>query len=57
MTTKIHLANDALGRPSRIILTPGQRGDAPIPLAFSAVDLSPMVSAFSVRSTQELALS
>ncbi len=30
LTTKIHLATDALGRPLRIILTPGQRGDAPI---------------------------
>lgn len=30
MTTKIHLATDALGRPLRVILTPGQRGDAPI---------------------------
>lgn len=30
LTTKIHIATDALGRPLRIILTPGQRGDAPI---------------------------
>lgn len=30
LTTKIHLATDGLGRPLRIILTPGQRGDAPI---------------------------
>ena len=30
LTTKIHLATDALGRPLRVILTPGQRGDAPI---------------------------
>nr|WP_244404019.1 IS5 family transposase [Pelagibacterium halotolerans] len=30
LTTKIHLAVDALGRPLRLILTPGQRGDAPI---------------------------
>lgn len=30
LTTKIHLAVDALGRPLRMILTPGQRGDAPI---------------------------
>lgn len=30
LTTKIHLATDALGRPLRIILTPGQRGHAPI---------------------------
>ena len=27
MTTKIHMATDALGRPLRILLTPGQRGD------------------------------
>lgn len=30
LTTKIHLATDGLGRPLRVILTPGQRGDAPI---------------------------
>lgn len=30
MTTKIHLAVDTLGRPLKIILTPGQRGDAPL---------------------------
>lgn len=30
MTTKIHMAVDALGRPLRLILTPGQRGDAPL---------------------------
>ncbi len=29
MTTKIHLAVDGRGRPVRIILTPGQCGDAP----------------------------
>lgn len=29
MTTKLHLAADTLGRPLRIILTPGQAGDAP----------------------------
>ena len=29
MTTKIHLATDAKGRPLRVILTPGQAGDAP----------------------------
>jgi transposase len=29
LTTKIHLAADTLGRPLRIILTPGQAGDAP----------------------------
>ncbi len=29
MTTKIHLAADGRGRPIRIILTPGQWGDAP----------------------------
>ena len=27
MTTKIHLAVDGRGRPLRVILTPGQRGD------------------------------
>ena len=27
MTTKIHAVTDALGRPLRFILTPGQRGD------------------------------
>ena len=30
LTTKIHLATDALGRPLRVILTLGQRGDAPM---------------------------
>ena len=30
MTTKIHMAVDALGRPLKLILTPGQRGDAPL---------------------------
>ena len=30
LTTKIHLAVDTLGRPLRLILTPGQRGDAPL---------------------------
>ena len=29
MTTKIHLAVDGQGRPVRVILTPGQYGDAP----------------------------
>ena len=29
MTTKIHLATDGQGRPLRVILTPGQAGDAP----------------------------
>lgn len=29
MTTKIHLVTDTLGRPLRVILTPGQAGDAP----------------------------
>ena len=29
MTTKIHLAVDGQGRPVRVILTPGQSGDAP----------------------------
>ena len=29
LTTKIHLATDTLGRPLRVILTPGQAGDAP----------------------------
>ena len=29
MTTKIHLAADGRGRPLRVILTPGQWGDAP----------------------------
>ena len=29
MTTKIHLAVDTWGRPLRVILTPGQAGDAP----------------------------
>src|SRR5690606_31511426 len=27
LTTKIHMATDGKGRPLRIILTPGQRGD------------------------------
>ncbi len=27
MTTKIHMVTDTLGRPLRILLTPGQRGD------------------------------
>ena len=30
LTTKIHMAVDGCGRPLRIILTPGQRGDAPM---------------------------
>ena len=30
LTTKIHMAVDALGRPLRFILTAGQRGDAPL---------------------------
>ncbi len=30
LTTKIHMAVDALGRPLKLILTPGQRGDAPL---------------------------
>lgn len=30
MTTKIHMAVDASGRPLKLILTPGQRGDAPL---------------------------
>ena len=30
LTTKIHLAVDTLGRPLKLILTPGQRGDAPL---------------------------
>lgn len=30
MTTKIYMAVDALGRPLKLILTPGQRGDAPL---------------------------
>ncbi len=30
MTTKIHMAVDGRGRPLRLILTPGQRGDAPL---------------------------
>jgi transposase len=29
LTTKIHLAADTQGRPLRVILTPGQAGDAP----------------------------
>jgi len=29
LTTKIHLVTDSLGRPLRVILTPGQAGDAP----------------------------
>ncbi|MGI9383411.1 MAG: IS5 family transposase [Methyloligellaceae bacterium] len=29
LTTKIHLAADARGRPLRVLLTPGQAGDAP----------------------------
>jgi len=29
LTTKIHLATDTLGRPLRVILTPGQAGDVP----------------------------
>jgi transposase len=29
LTTKLHLAVDGQGRPVRIVLTPGQRGDAP----------------------------
>lgn len=30
LTTKIHMAVVALGRPLELILTPGQRGDAPL---------------------------
>lgn len=30
MTTKIHIAVDTLGRPLKLVLTPGQRGDAPL---------------------------
>ena len=30
MTTKIHMAVDARGRPLKLILSPGQRGDAPL---------------------------
>ena len=30
LTTKIHMAVDGLGRPLSLILTPGQRGDAPM---------------------------
>ncbi len=30
LTTKIHMAVDGKGRPLRLILTPGQRGDAPL---------------------------
>ena len=30
LTTKIHMAVDGRGRPLRLILTPGQRGDAPL---------------------------
>lgn len=30
MTTKIHLAVDGRGLPLKLILTPGQRGDAPL---------------------------
>lgn len=30
LTTKIHIAVDTLGRPLRLILTPGQRGDTPL---------------------------
>lgn len=33
MTTKIHMAVDAVGRPLKLILTPGQRGDAPLATA------------------------
>lgn len=33
LTTKIHMAVDAFGRPSRLMLTHGQRGDAPLALA------------------------
>ncbi len=29
MTTKVHLAADGQGRPLRVVLTPGQWGDAP----------------------------
>lgn len=30
LTTRIHMAVDALGRPPKLILKPGQRGDAPL---------------------------
>ena len=30
LTTKIHMAVDTRGRPLKLILTPGQRGDAPL---------------------------
>ena len=30
LTTKIHMAVDGQGRPLKLILTPGQRGDAPL---------------------------
>ncbi len=30
LTTKIHMAADGRGRPLKLILTPGQRGDAPL---------------------------
>jgi transposase len=33
LTTKIHMAVDALGRPLKLILTPGQHGDAPLAAA------------------------
>lgn len=33
LTTKIHMAVDALSRPLELILMPGQRGDAPLALA------------------------
>ncbi|MCA4910994.1 MAG: IS5 family transposase, partial [Methylobacterium sp.] len=36
LTTKIHMAADALGRPLKLILTPGQHGDAPLAPALLA---------------------
>ncbi len=33
LTTKIHIACDTLGRPPRVILSPGPAGDAPRALA------------------------
>lgn len=36
LTTKIHALVDAEGRPIRLMLTPGQAGDAPVALAMTA---------------------
>lgn len=36
LTTKIHALVDAEGRPIRLVLTPGQAGDAPVGTAFVA---------------------